>query len=245
MWNRAFDPRDAARRAVEETRRAVGDRLVGATLYGSAAGGEFDPRHSDVNLAFVLTVLGPPEIESLRKIHRVWNRLRVVRPILVSREALQRSLDVFPLEYLLVRERHETLYGQDSFAGLAIERDPLRREVERVLRTQELGFVWSYVALADTPSGAKHWLARAGTAVAASVSGLLYLAGEPVPRTRKELVDRCEARFGVDGSALRLVIERASGRRPVEAPQLLGTAQALLSRLIEAAERLDSPTPNP
>jgi hypothetical protein len=237
MWRRPFDGRAAAARAVSAALRAVGDRLVGATIYGSAAGGEFLPAHSDVNMAFVFSALGPEELEALRPAHRIWQRNRVVRPLLLSREGLSRSLDVFPLEYLLIRERHETLHGEDFFAHIEIDRTALRREIERVLRAQELGLNWTYIALAGTPSGARHWAGRAGTAIAASASGLLFLAGEQIPATRRELTERCAVLFGIDREALQGLIERGpDARSRIEATRLLASAQTILTRLTEAAD---------
>jgi predicted nucleotidyltransferase len=246
IWQRRFDPEAAARRAVLAAVAAVGDRLVGATLYGSAAGGEFLPAQSDVNVAFVFSAMGAGELEALRRIHRRWRRERVTRPLLVTREGLRRSLDVYPLEYLLIRERHVTLHGEDCFAGIEIERGALRRAVERVLRGQELGLAWTYVALTSTPSGARHWAARAGTAMAASASGLLYLAGEPIPATRRAIAERTAARFGVDPTAIIRLLDRPSTPpEPVEASRLLETAQTVLARLIEAAEGLDGASHKP
>ncbi len=240
MWGRRFDSKKGAQRAVAAAVNAVGSRLVGAALYGSAAGGEFLPGYSDVNVAFVFSALGPAELDALRPAHRRWQNERVTRPLLLTVESLRRSLDVFPLEYLLIRERHEMLHGEDHFAGLTIDRRSLRQEVERVLRAQEMGLAWTYIALASTPSGARHWAARAGTAIAASASGLLYLAGDPIPATRREVAERSAARFGVDRDALLGLLARGPGRAPVEATRLLDAAQTVLARLTEAAERLDS-----
>ena len=237
MWKRSFDPKAAAGRAVSAAVRAVGDRLVGATLYGSAAGGDFLSAHSDVNVAFVFSALGPEELEALRPAHRVWQRSRVTRPLLLSRDGLSRSIDVFPLEYLLIRERHETLHGEDCFGNIEIDRNALSRAIERSLRAQEMGLAWTYIALAGTPSGARHWAGRAGTAIAVAASGLLHLAGEPIPQTRRELTERCAALFGIERESLRGLLERGpEARDRVEATRLLNSAQRILTRLTEAAD---------
>ena len=239
IWSKSFDPKGAALAATESARKAVGEKLLGATLYGSAARGEFEAAHSDVNVAFVFSSLGPAELERLKSVHGSWTRLRVTRPLLLSRETLSRSLDAFPLEYLLIREFHVPLVGEDGFRDLAIEHGPLRQEVERTLRAQEMGLAWTYIVLACTPSGARHWAARSGTAIGASASGLLHLSGEPIPRTRRELAERCRARFGIDEEASRLLSERRVGSAGhLEATQLLASAQRLLSKLTEAADAL-------
>ena len=242
MWARRFDSRGAAVKAVAAAERAVGSRLLGATLYGSAVTGEFHPAHSDVNVAFVFSDLGAPELEALRGARTAWMRCRVVRPLLLSRDGLRRSLDTFPLEYLLVRERHETIAGQDFFAGLAIDRAALRLEIERVLRAQELGLGLSYVALTHTRAGARHWAARASTSIAASAAGLLWLEEGALPAGRRELADRCGSVLGVDAAAFQqLLALRFEPHRPVEAATLLESALRILNRLLETAEGLDGP----
>jgi hypothetical protein len=245
VWPKRFDPREAARRAVVAAQGALGEKLRGAALYGSAAGGEFHPAHSDVNVAFVFSVLGAAELDALTRVNRTWRGARVVRPLLLSEESLRRSLDSYPLEYLLIRERHETLHGPDYFAALPLDRGVLRLQVERVLRAQELGLALSYVALAGTRGGARQWAIQASNSIAASASGLLFLAGEKVPSTKRDLASGCAASFGVDGPAFaRLLTLRDSNRERVDATELLGSALKILCQLLESAERMSAPSQN-
>jgi len=242
VWPDRFDPRKAARRAVDAALRATGEKLRGATLYGSVTTGEFHPTHSDVNIAFVFSQLGTPELAALHGAHRDWQRARVVQPLLISEDTLRRSLDSYPLEYLLIREQREILHGTDFFGPLTLDWPSLRLEVERVLRAQELGLGLSYVALARTPGGARAWAIQASNALAASASGLLRLTGEPVPRARRAIAERCAARFGVDGSAFaRLLTIRDRNREKVEATVLLDSALTVLHQLLDSAERITAP----
>jgi len=245
MWTDRFDPRKAARRAVEAARAESGANLLGATLYGSAVSGDFHAAHSDVNVAFVFRALGTKELLALRRAYATWHRCRVSRPLLLSEDSLRKSTDAYPLEYLLIRECRETLDGTDFFGPLVLDPAALRLEVERVLRAQELGLGLSYVALAGTRGGARLWAVQASNAIAASASGLVHLAGEPVPRTRREVADRCAALFSVDGPAFtRLLTIRERKRERVEASELLSSALDILNRLLESAERLSAPSRN-
>jgi predicted nucleotidyltransferase len=239
MWSKRIDPKEAARSAVEAAKGAAGEKLLSAALYGSAARGEFDSAHSDVNVVFVFSELGTPELEALHRVHRTWARHRVARPLLLTRKALEDSQDTFPLEYLLLREWHETLHGPDLYAPLRVERGPLRSEVERVLRAQELGIMVSFVALAGTPGGARHWAAQASRAIGASATGLLHLAGEPMPSRRAELAERCAARFGVDRESLFALLTRDEDRPRLHALRLLESGRLLVERLIDEVERMD------
>ena len=240
MIRKPFDPRAAASEAVRAARAAVGTRLESAVLYGSAVAGTFDAADSDLNVAFVLASLEPSTLDDLRAARSAWERCRVVRPLLLTRAILAASRDTFPLEYLLIREFHVALEGEDPFAGLAIGRSALRLQVERTLRTQALGLAWSYLDAVETPAAARRWAARAGTAIASSVSGLLHLVGEPIPAARPVLAARAAARFGVSESALRDVLVPPAQRPRLEATVLFAEAQECLQRLLDAAERLDA-----
>jgi hypothetical protein len=114
--------------------------------------------------------------------------------------------------------------------------------VERLLRAQDLGLAVSWVALAGTPGGARHWAAQASRAIGASASGLLHLVGEPIPARRADLAERCAARFGVERDALQALLTRDPDRPRVEASRLLESARLLVERLLAEAERLDGST---
>jgi predicted nucleotidyltransferase len=240
MAKKRFDPEEAARDAVAAARSSIGDGLESATLYGSAAMGAFDADRSDVNIAFILRELDPATLGALRSSRPVWTRRRVVRPLLLTRAVLESSRDTFPLEYLLIRTFHQPLEGADPFASLVIERPALRLQVERTLRTQSLALAWSYLDAAETPEAARQWATRAGTAIAASVSGLLHLIGETIPPARSELVARAAARFGAPEAALRDVLLPPTGRSRVETTTLFAEARECLQRLLDAVERLDA-----
>jgi len=237
---RSFDPKGAAREAVDAARGAVGDRLESATLYGSAAMGTFHQDRSDLNVAFVFATLDAALLGALDPANRVWRKRRLVRPLLLTREILDASRDTFPLEYTLIRAHHETLHGPDPFAAIAIERQALRLQVERTLRTQSLTLAWSYLDVARTPSGARHWATRAGTAIAASASGLLHLAGEAISAARLDLAAKASARFGIPAEALHQILLPPGERPPIESAALFAVARDVVHRLLDAAERLDA-----
>ncbi|HEU4725707.1 MAG TPA: hypothetical protein VFU59_10485 [Candidatus Eisenbacteria bacterium] len=238
-WRR-FDPKEAAREAVNAATSAVGGRLVSATLYGSAAMGTFHPDRSDLNIAFVFSALDAVLLRDLEPANRVWRKKRLVRPLLLTPESLAASRDTFPLEYTLIVAHHEALHGPDPFAGLPLDRAALRLQVERTLRTQSLALAWSYLDATRTPSGARHWATRAGTAIAASASGLLHLAGETIPASRIDLAAKTAATFDVPASSLQQVLLPPGERPPLESAALFAGASDVVHRLLDAAERLDA-----
>jgi hypothetical protein len=115
-------------------RQAAGENLESAILYGSAAGGEFHPEFSNVNL---LCVLGETSFARLRDLAPAvawWNRHKHPAPLVLTRKELERSADVFAIELLDMQQRHRVLFGDDPLSGLRIPMNLHRTQVEYELR---------------------------------------------------------------------------------------------------------------
>src|ERR1043166_7780904 len=105
----------------EETRAAFGDELVSLTLYGSAAGEDFVPGRSDLNLAIVLDRLTHRQLKALHAHLPHWHKLGAATPLLVDRHFLERARDVFAMELEDIKAQHRVLFGEEVFARLPID----------------------------------------------------------------------------------------------------------------------------
>lgn len=118
--------------------QALGQRVVCIALYGSAAGEQFSPQHSDVNLAIVLREIS---FADLRLIGATLGKraqsgqLRFATPLVVRPEFIRAARDSFPIELDDIRARHRVLSGDDVFAGVRVQSDALRTAAEREART--------------------------------------------------------------------------------------------------------------
>ena len=115
-------------------RRAAGENLESAILYGSAAGGEFHPEFSNVNLLCVLGETSFARLSALAPAVAWWSRRKHPAPLLLTRKELERSADVFAIELLDMQQRHRVLFGDDPLSGLRIPMHLHRMQVEYELR---------------------------------------------------------------------------------------------------------------
>ena len=89
---------------VLDCRTLFGDDLLSVFLYGSAAGEEFIPGVSDYNLGVVLRALHPDHLRrAAAKVAR-WRRRRISPPLFLDPAFIRQSLDVFPIEFLEMKE---------------------------------------------------------------------------------------------------------------------------------------------
>ncbi len=133
-----------------------GDRLTSVVLYGSGADGSYRPGVSDVNILILLDEPQPELLERLAKEGRRTMNKRRITPMVISEEEYRRGADVFPMEYLDIRERHVTLYGSDLTGELQFSDTHLRQQLEQQLR----GSLFSLRQLVLSGRGRKRVLSK-------------------------------------------------------------------------------------
>ena len=118
----------------EHARLVFGTDLVSLTLYGSAAGEDFVPGQSDLNLAIVLEQVTFPYLKALHAHLPKWHQLGAAVPLLMDRRFVEQGRDVFPMEFHDIKEQHRVLYGEEIFARLEIDSRHLRYQAEHEVR---------------------------------------------------------------------------------------------------------------
>ena len=98
---------------VAQLKTALNDRLISAVLYGSAAAGDYVVGTSNYNVLLVLDRLSMAELNAISKPALQWAKAGNRPPLLFTRDQLQASASVFPIELLDMRQSHRVLFGED------------------------------------------------------------------------------------------------------------------------------------
>lgn len=118
----AFQIPPAARRAFTamagDLARVFGSRFVALVAYG---------RHRSA--AFV-TALTADDLDAISAASDTWHRDGLDTPLLLAADEFRRTLDVFPLEYQAILDRHEVIAGTPPFNGAVVSPEHLRRACE-------------------------------------------------------------------------------------------------------------------
>src|SRR5262249_39784772 len=93
----------------QEIRRLLSDELVAVVLYGSGAGANFVPDHSDINIVIVVKSVQFNILQKLQPHLAVWRKRGFAMPLLLDQEFLQRARDVFPMEFHDICEQYRLL----------------------------------------------------------------------------------------------------------------------------------------
>src|SRR5882762_3219597 len=142
----------AARQWLAPVRGALGSEFLSAYLTGSALAPGFDARHSRVNLAIIARALDVAVLDAVARALPRAGRPPHIEPLLLTRGQIEKSLDVFPIEWLEMQERHVLLEGEDVLSGIEVPRTWLRLQCEHELRGKHIQMRQAYVLLADRPA---------------------------------------------------------------------------------------------
>ena len=133
-----------------------GERLTSVILYGSGADGSYRPGVSDVNLLILLDEPQPELLERLAREGRRTIKKHRITPMVISEGEYRRGSDVFPMEYLDIRDRHVLVFGKDITGELEFSEAHLRHQLEQQLR----GALFSLRQLLLSARGRKRLLAK-------------------------------------------------------------------------------------
>lgn len=180
-------PLELAAQAAEEYRACYGEALQSVIVYGSAAGEDFDPKHSDINLLVILDNTTLEAVEKSATIQDKWLKQRVTRPVFMDHEYLSRSLDSFPIEFFNMKGCYAVLVGEDVLGSLEISRHDLRVQAERELKGKWLHLMQDWLAVRDHRKRLQTLLQLSLGDFTAVFRALLHVREHAVPQDRKAL----------------------------------------------------------
>lgn len=189
---------------VEKLRRVYAAELVSITLYGSAASGEFAPGHSNVN---VLIVLSDTSLQNIARVSPLLSstRYRQITPLFFTEEHIRTSTDVFPIEFLDMKENYRVLYGKDLLKDLRIDTRNLRFQCEQELKSKLINIRSAYLR-ARGRADLERLLNKSFTSTVHILRNILRLKGVEPPYRKADLLARVERELPVDTTILNEIL---------------------------------------
>lgn len=164
------------------------DNLHSLHIIGSAVTPDFHKDRSDINSLIILNKMSLEFIEFLAPLGRKYGKKRIAAPLIMTVEYLQRSLDVFPVEFHDFRLIHKTIAGEDIIKGLQINKENLRLQCEREIKARLLGLVQGYISSAGDKELITSTLIRSFTGCIPLLRAIIYLLGKEPPVLRSDVI---------------------------------------------------------
>ncbi|MBI3991066.1 MAG: nucleotidyltransferase domain-containing protein [Candidatus Omnitrophica bacterium] len=190
---------------IRRLKSAYGEGLVSVILYGSAASGEFIKKHSDINLLVVLADAGLPNLKKSSRIV-IKHKFRMFKTIFLTEDYIKNSLDVFPVEFLDMKETHIVLDGKDVLEGLEIDFKNLRFQCEQELKAKLLSIRNIYLNTKDNRE-LKNILLKSFTSITHIMRNLLRLKGKTPPYLKEDVLTAISREFNLNVSNFSRILE--------------------------------------
>jgi hypothetical protein len=231
---------------ISRLRAACGENLQSVILYGSAADGEFHPDFSNVNLLCILRESSFSALTAMSPAVEWWTRQKHHAPLLLTREELEHSTDVFSIELLDMQQRHRVLFGDDVLSGLQIPMHLHRAQLEYELREKLILLRGRLLAAGNKKQLWKLLLGSLSTFTTLFRHGLIALGAAP-PKAKREAVQALAARIPFDPSAFLQLLdirERKAETKQFEVNDVFTRYLAAIQQVTAAVDRmLDTPRP--
>lgn len=169
--------------------------LISVILYGSAASGEFVEKRSNLNLLVVLKNSG---LENLKTASGVVNKSRLINPLFLTERYIASSTDIFPIEFLDMKENHEVLYGKDVLKDIVVETVNLRFQCEQELKAKLIGIKHFYLKINKDQRALGKFLLESFTPVLHVLRNVLRLKGKKPAYQKKDLLKDLAAEFEIN-----------------------------------------------
>ncbi|MGA2181868.1 MAG: hypothetical protein ABSH47_02455 [Bryobacteraceae bacterium] len=223
---------------VEKTRAALGDRLVAVILYGSGASGEHHAKFSDLNVLSVVTGVTARELADTEPVVRWWRGEGNPSPLLLSREEVLTSSDVFPIEFHDMLEQRRVLYGEDVIAGLRIERTFYRAQVEHDLRSKLLRLRQKAAAVLSDRDALLALMLDSVSTFCILLRHAMLLAGLNPGTKKREVISHLHE-IGIDPEPFEKLLDVREGLAKAKDITPSALFEAYLARIHSAVEYVD------
>lgn len=189
----------------EEFKKIYADNLYSVILYGSAVTGDYVKRKSDFNILVVVNRLGLDDLKKVSGITQKWVKAGNPPPLMFTMNRLINSMDVFPLEFIDIKDKHKILFGEDVFGKLEIKTGNLRLELERELKSKIIQLRESYILTGGEPKKVRELLIKSASTIMALMRGALRLYNITPPIKKLEAVAMLAEKIRFDVSIFTII----------------------------------------
>ncbi|HMC77024.1 MAG TPA: hypothetical protein VKH34_07815 [Vicinamibacterales bacterium] len=223
----------AQQRAIDVLARDL-DQIFGARLKSLVAypGNQAD---GSVHSCAVVDGLAFHDLAACLPQTEGWHHRGAAVPLMLASGELERTIDIFPLEYSSILADYLVVRGLDPFKGMAIAKEDVRRATEGQAKSHLIHLREAFLE----SHGETTRIARLIASSAAPLRGLLVniarldndnLGATPADET---LVRMAETRIGVPGALIREILAASAGGHST-----ITDPSALLARYVDAAQKI-------
>ncbi|HOL95922.1 MAG TPA: nucleotidyltransferase domain-containing protein [bacterium] len=237
--------RETVRPAVQnffEQVLAVFDKRVDSIyLHGSVVTDDYLPGQSDINSLVLFDSFHFEDAQRMQPVVQGGLKKRIVAPLCLPVDALERSTDTFPLEFIEIRDKHVCIHGaMDRMASLTIPKEHLRVKIEEQIRGKLIRLRQIYMEHRGPDRELTDFLVDAQKNLFPVLRNLLRFVGVETPPLNKDMImQTLETRLRFSMIPLRRIREHAAGHAAIPAGEVVTVYGEYVEVLAQLARWID------
>jgi len=234
------DPKEIFTEITEDYNMIFGDELVSIILYGSATGKDYRPGKSDINFMIVLSESGIEALDRAFDVIKKWQKRNVAIPLFLTEGYVDTSLDVFPIEYLNFQGNYVLVFGKDILKGLAFDPEFIRLQCEREIKGKLLILREAFLETSGKGKALREVIGHSISAFVAIFEALLYMKGQDLPSTKREIVSATAAAFDMDADVFEKLLDIKDEKVKPGDMEVMGLFKDYLREVRKLAKLVDT-----
>lgn len=206
----------------EEIISLCGDNLHSLYLVGSALTVDYVHNVSDINSMVLLHRLDFQFLQSLWDLGKRYKKKNVAAPLCLTPEYVMYSIDAFPIEFLDFKTLHVTIIGTDLLDSLEINREHLRLQCEREIKSRLINLRQGYISCLGDERHMSRLLIDSVNGSAPLFRAILYLLNQPMPLSKAEAFSAIEDYMDSTDDTFVKMLQLKQGRLKVKGAELRG-----------------------
>ncbi len=232
--------REAAQDFSDRVLETLGDNLQSITVVGSSLTADFKPGQSDINTVLVLSKQTTGTLNAIAALARPMSKKKISPPLLMTPSYIERSSDVFGVEFLDFQLTHRTVLGEDPFASLMFEKNDVRLQCERELKATLIRLRQGYLAAAANRRLVRDILISTAKALSPLLRAMLWLKDIERASETGPTFSKAADEFSIKMDALITAGQWRHQKARLTEAEMENTFEAVYSTVDELAELVDT-----
>lgn len=229
----------SSRHWLDPIREALAHEFLAAYLTGSVLTQGFRADRSSVNVLIVARQLPADTLDALVRVVPETRKPPHFDPLFLTHRQIEKSVDVFPIEWTEIYESHLLIAGQDVLGPLEVPRTYLRLQCEQELRAKAIQLRKAYVLGARHPDRLEPVLKAGSASFGTLFRTLIRLAGESPPADHAHVIERVADLYKLNAeSLLGAYLVRVTEHR-YRGSELLSLCRAFLLEVERLVDTID------
>lgn len=215
------------------------DNIISIFVCGSAAGVDYVPKVSNINLFIVLEKLEFKDLQKSLKVVSKGINKKISAPLMLTRKHIVSSNDVFPIEFLEMKENHLLLYGEDLLTGLEINPANIRLFCEEQIKGKLIRIRQAYLEIGLKRKGIEALLKESLASLAPVFRNLLRLKGKTPPLKKEEVYNQLCAEFDLDANVFLAILRDTKNDEKIDSQDVEVFFERYLAQIQKLAIAVD------